>query len=219
MEAVYEGDEYGYRGRFAEPMHVRSSDPNRRSKPLQHAYVLAAFAGGIIKCFSWSRAECIAHRNAYSQGWKFKPQPDNLWHEDNPAFWVMCCKTVLRNAINRGEIPISLRDNRGQTTLAAIPDDDSPTFQSPAGFDEPIVLPPQESQPDDFDPEREWADKIRAAGTADDAKDFARQATDEGYMVADVLQLRLTELEAGKAKRGQRANTLLDKGSPDGTQH
>ena len=52
-------------------------------------------------------------------------EDDNPWCERHPGFWVMCCKTVLRNAINRGELPISLKDNRGVQTLAALPDDEA----------------------------------------------------------------------------------------------
>ena len=52
MESVHEGDTYQYRGRFQEPMHVRSGDPNRRQRPITHAYVLGIFKGGMIKCFS-----------------------------------------------------------------------------------------------------------------------------------------------------------------------
>lgn len=161
IEAVYEGDVFEYCGRFREPKHIRSTDPQRRSKPVLHAYVVAAFTSGIVKCFCWSREECIAHRDRYSQGFRrvkgSDKETDNPWSEKHPGFWVMCCKTVLRNAINRGELPISLKDNRGQQTLAALPDDEpredsatydpviaslpapeSPTVESPAGFHDPL---------------------------------------------------------------------------------
>lgn len=160
IEAVHEGDVFEYRGRFSEPLHVRTADPQRRMKPISHAYVVAAFTSGIVKCFCWSREECIAHRDRFSQGWRRvagKPdkESENPWCERHPGFWVMCCKTVLRNAINRGELPISLKDNAGRQTLTTLPDDEPrddsataeptplPTFQSPAGFDDPIHTEPQ----------------------------------------------------------------------------
>lgn len=122
MESVHQGDEYVYRGRFKEPHHVRSANPNRRQLPLIAAYVLGVFNSGMVKCFSWTREECLAHRDAHVQNWKTEvtyakkdgrpTDENNLWHERNPAFPVMCMKTVMRHAINRGEFPISVKDMR-----------------------------------------------------------------------------------------------------------
>ena len=120
MESVHQGDEYMYRGRFKEPIHNRGPSPNRRQLPITDVYVLGVFSSGMIKCFSWTREECLAHRDAHVANWKNAVKysrsdeelKQNLWHEDNPAFVVMCMKSVMRHAINRGEFPISVRDMR-----------------------------------------------------------------------------------------------------------
>jgi phage RecT family recombinase len=130
-ETVHEGDKYEFRGPFEQPVHVRSQDLDRRTKPVTHAYVLAYFfRTHTFKCVSWSAQECIAHRDQYSQNWENALRyakgdesklTDNPWHPSNPAFGVMCMKTVCRFAINRGELPISVQDR----TIAQH-DDESP---------------------------------------------------------------------------------------------
>lgn len=222
IEAVHEGDDFQYLGRFKEPRHVRSSDPQRRSKPVKHAYVVAAFTSGIVKCFSWSKEECLAHRDRFSQGWRRvagnkDKEKDNPWCESHPGFWVMCCKTVLRGCINRGELPISLRDNRGQQTLQVLHDDEPVTVESPAGFFDTVHTEPPApySVGDDiaadaakevgeqtpFDPEAEeeaWKRRILDAGTVEDVERETREATDCGFAMADVRELRLSQLAAMK---------------------
>jgi phage RecT family recombinase len=172
MEAVYEGDVYEYLGRFKEPKHIRSGDQLRRSKPVTHVYVVAAFRSGIIKCFSWTVQECIAHRDRFSKGWagvRNKPEKakNHPWCETHPGFWVMCAKCVLTNAVNRGELPVSMKDLRGKEQLSLGEDDDMTvdgtaalvaatpplpkikqdeplTFDSPAGYSETLHDPGDE---------------------------------------------------------------------------
>lgn len=148
MEAVYEGDTYEYLGRFCEPKHVRGTDPLRRSKPVTNAYIVAAFRSGIIKCFSWTVQECIAHRDRFSKGWAgVRNKPDKAlnhpWCETHPGFWVMCCKTVLTNAVNRGELPISMKDLRGKESMLSLSDDDTPTIDGTTGLVEPMPREPK----------------------------------------------------------------------------
>jgi recombinational DNA repair protein RecT len=162
MESVHEGDTYQYRGRMQEPLHIRSNDPNRRQRPITHAYVIGYFTNGLRKCFSWTVEECIAHRDAHCKNWlnaKKYVKPDelkaNLWHEENPGFPVMCMKSVMRHAINRGEFPISVKDMRllaqedepieghvvpgqGVTQEEAA----SLAFDSPAGYSETLHQEP-----------------------------------------------------------------------------
>lgn len=132
MESVHEGDEYEYKGRFEMPHHVMSNDPARRFKPVTHAYVIAMFPQ-TVQAYSWRVGECIAHRDHYSQNWKRKKVVDNPWHEKNPAFRVMCMKTVFLDCIHRGEFPMSIEDRKiaeravafsgvPETTLEVAPD-------------------------------------------------------------------------------------------------
>jgi hypothetical protein len=190
MESVHEGDQYQYLGRFKEPLHIRSSNPNRRQMPLVAVYVLGMFKGGMVKCFSWTLEEVIAHRDAHVQNWKTEvtfakkdgrpTDENNLWHERNPAFPVMAMKSVMRHAINRGEFPISVKDMRllaqedepieghvvpgqGITQEEAA----SLAFDSPAGYSETLHQEPVagyvvESPGDEnaADARRELADHI-----------------------------------------------------------
>jgi phage RecT family recombinase len=164
MESVHDGDTYQYRGRFQEPLHIRSGDANRRQRPIIAVYVLGVFKGGMVKCFSWTREECIAHRDAHAKNWQNAvkwskgdndPQlRDNVWHEDNPAFAVMCMKSVMRHAINRGEFPISVKDLRllaqedelleGAVVMGGMSQEEVAgvvEFDSPAGYSETLHDP------------------------------------------------------------------------------
>lgn len=127
MESVHEGDEYEFRTPFELPHHVRSKDPERKFKPVIHAYVIGRFQSGAYKCFTLSVAECKAHRDHYSQGFKrvagTSKEADSPWSEKNPAFRVMCMKTVLLDAIHRGEFPMSVADAavaRRESSIAAV---------------------------------------------------------------------------------------------------
>lgn len=205
MESVHDGDTYQYRGRFQEPMHIRSADPNRRQNRITHAYVLGVFRGGMIKCFSWTVEECLAHRDAHATNWKnaikwsksVDELKSNLWHEANPAFPVMCMKTVMRHAINRGEFPISVKDmrllaqedeiegtvlsNMSQEETAAVVE-----FDSPAGYSETLHTEPQEAYTVDAEkPEEQAPADARAGWLKDLAACKTVDAVDQ--LVADAL--------------------------------
>jgi recombination protein RecT len=226
MESVHDGDTYQYRGRFQEPLHIRSSDPNRRQRPITHAYVLGVFRGGMIKCFSWTREECIAHRDAHVKNWQSEvayakkdgrpTDEDNLWHERNAAFPVMCCKTVMRHAINRGEFPISVKDMRllaqedeidgtvlsgmsqEEVAMKASMDAAVVEFDSPAGYSETLHQEPVtgyavDSPGDDIAADAEKHLPEQTPATADPRagwlKDLAACKTVEAVdqLVADAL--------------------------------
>lgn len=116
-ETVHEGDEFEFVSPFDPPHHKRSTAKDRRNRPITHVYVWAKFGSGQTKTIAWTRDECIAHRDAHSKNWQdAQKYPDSLksnaWHEENPSFPVMCMKTVIRYAINRGELPVSVQDRR-----------------------------------------------------------------------------------------------------------
>lgn len=112
MQAVFEGDKYEFTNRYMVPVHTRSKDRNRRSKPVTHAYaVVIQKDGSGVLCESWTVEECIAHRDQYSKGWKgalkYNKEKDHPWHEEHPQFYVMCAKTVLWDLVHRGDVPLS----------------------------------------------------------------------------------------------------------------
>lgn len=144
-EIVFYGDKYEFRGPYDRPIHVQSTDVDRRKKPLTHVYAIATFKDRSVRCWEMTKQECIEHRNAYAKAYRGKES--DLWHENNRAFPAMCRKTVLIRAIKSGEVPISI-EARGQK-LEYISEDDVPqnlgavTFESPAGFDDPLHTEPQ----------------------------------------------------------------------------
>ena len=188
MESVHEGDEFRFNNPFGFPHHIRSQEPNRKFLPVTHVYVLGQFKSGAIKCFTMSVDECKAHRDHYSQGWKYAASQKNKpwlmeespWNEKSPDFRVMCMKTVMLDAIHRGEFPMSVADMqvaKREETIAAV---EASTIDLPqidlleldaieegehSGIREddvkqPAVTPPVEPQ-DEFDPSNEIANTVR----------------------------------------------------------
>lgn len=107
MDVVHEGDEFRDCGQDEKPVHVKTDDPDRYSKPVTHAYAFMRFTNGFVVSRVMSRAACIAHRNNYSQNWKRSQKADNPWHEKNAAFGKMCAKTCVHALANDGDIPLS----------------------------------------------------------------------------------------------------------------
>ena len=108
MEAVYEGDEFSY-GLGDDPFikHVpNDSDPHRTSKPVSHVYVVVGLKDGGKQRKVWSRGQVDAHKEQYSRAWN---KADSAWKTN----WVaMAKKTVLRDMVNRGELPVSVELQR-----------------------------------------------------------------------------------------------------------
>lgn len=121
LEAVHEGDAWEYRGKLDLPMHSPSNLGDRRFLPVMAAYLVGKdlhnpSAMPVVN--AWTVGECMAHRDRYSIGWQAasskknggpdgKSAKESVWHPENPAFRVMCMKTVLRDSIARGEITVS----------------------------------------------------------------------------------------------------------------
>jgi phage RecT family recombinase len=208
MDSVHDGDTYEYRGRFELPKHVYGSANDRRFKPVTHAYVVGHFASGRVACFSWTAGECVAHRDRYSQNWRRKKDEDNPWHESNPAFRVMCMKTVLLDAIHRGEFPMSVESQHmasraaevvessvtegGEDLAAAILHE--PQVQEAVGVIDGTVVAPGDEPPTDEtgDPSPVWAFEPR----------FAEAKTIEHAdgILADVLAEQLDDESTALAK-------------------
>lgn len=134
LEMVFEGDTFEFRGTYEPVRHIKSTAPNRRFAKLLHVYVEVRFFNPpLTKTFTMSREQCIAHRNQYSKGWKAKPNKDNPWHEENPGFAVMCLKTVMRDVVNRGEVPMSI-DDKSMFDRDEVQPQSTVTTQPPAGL-------------------------------------------------------------------------------------
>lgn len=176
MESVHDGDEYEFRNPFELPHHVRSKDPQRKFSPVTHAYVIGRFKSGAYKCFTMSVDECKAHRDHYSQGFRrvagTAKEADSPWSEKNPAFRVMCMKTVLLDAIHRGEFPMSVQDSAVamrepsiravesstiSTTASALIGCDDEADDGSDSHDTPDTTPPLDPAANDAtDPDREF---------------------------------------------------------------
>lgn len=120
MELVHEGDTFEMeKGDNVRLRHVPSTAADRQSKPVTHVYVIFHMTDGSRVRNVWTAAQINAHRDAYSEGYrraeryikvceeKNQPIDDKKlspWHKN----WaVMAFKTLVRDAINRGRLPLS----------------------------------------------------------------------------------------------------------------
>lgn len=120
LEVVREGDEFFViKGDDPRLVHTEAMDSERESRPITHAYCVCVFKDGAKQRNVWSTERINAHRDQYSKGYqagerylaackqkKERPDPQKLsgWHT---AWEVMAKKTVLRDLVNRGLVPIS----------------------------------------------------------------------------------------------------------------
>ncbi len=104
MEVVHQGDDFSYQ-LGDQPMihHIPDDDnPDRDDQPITHAYAVVVLRDGGIQRKVWTTAKIDKHKERYSKAWK---KPDSPWRT---AWPVMAKKTVIRDMINRGEIPVSV---------------------------------------------------------------------------------------------------------------
>lgn len=119
MEVVHEGDFFEYEmGDDPRIKHrPNDADKSRDSKPITHVYAVVVLRDGGVQRSVWSAAKIDAHKEKYSQGWRYaeKGNKDSPWHT---AWTVMAKKTVIRDMIGRGLIPLSaeLRDVAARAT-------------------------------------------------------------------------------------------------------
>lgn len=108
-EVVHLGDEWAYQlGDDPFIRHVpNDSDPKRHEKPITHVYVVVRLRDGGVQRKVWAAEKVNHHMRTYSQAWKRaeRGKKDSPWHTN----WAeMAKKTVIRDLINRGEIPVSV---------------------------------------------------------------------------------------------------------------
>lgn len=116
MELVYQGDQFAYQ--YGDDPFIRhkpnDTDPKRHEKPITHVYAVVQLRDGGIQRKVWSTPQIDAHKEQYSKSWAWAEKgdrskgggkKDSAWHT---AWPVMAKKTVIRDMINRGEIPVSV---------------------------------------------------------------------------------------------------------------
>lgn len=114
-EVVHEGDEFRYS--LGDDPHIHHKpndrDPKRDSKPITHIYAVVRLRDGGVQRSVWSREKIESHKEQYSKGWDWAEngdkskgggKKDSPWHT---AWPVMAKKTVLRDMVNRGMLPVS----------------------------------------------------------------------------------------------------------------
>lgn len=109
MEVVHDGDIFRYElGDIPTIRHIpNDADKQRDSKPITHVYAVVVLRDGGVQRSVWSAAKIESHKEKYSQGWRYAEssgKKDSPWHT---AWAVMAKKTVIRDMIGRGLIPLS----------------------------------------------------------------------------------------------------------------
>lgn len=108
LEVVHDGDVFDYS--IGDTPHIKHKpddrNPKRHEKPITHAYAVVRLRDGGIQRSVWSREQIDAHKEQYSSGWRYaeKGNKDSPWHT---AWPTMAKKTVIRDMIQRGLVPVS----------------------------------------------------------------------------------------------------------------
>lgn len=155
VEYVHEGDtfhrEMGLNGKWT---HIASNDAKRESKPITHVYVEFLLPDDRIKRHVMTREEIDDHAARYSQAFNSKDSP---W---KTAWKQMAAKTVIRQPIMRGLLPISLPEADRKYVMGEehvvslqdvveslpapepeVPQEDKPKPQKPAKKPKKAIIP------------------------------------------------------------------------------
>ena len=109
---VYKGDHFDYaEGDAPYLKHKPSEAANREDQAVTHVYCVCRLRDGGVQRSVWTTAKIDRHKERFSQAWRNaeKGRKDSAWHTDWEA---MARKTVVREMINRGEIPVSVEVQR-----------------------------------------------------------------------------------------------------------
>ena len=102
LEVVHEGDRFEYQlGDDPYIRHVPSDDPGRESNPITHAYCVVTLKDGGKQRSVWGLAKLTAHMKKHSPSFS---KSDSPWKTN---FATMAKKTVVRDMVNRGLVPVS----------------------------------------------------------------------------------------------------------------
>jgi recombination protein RecT len=115
MEVVHKGDEFSYS--LGDDPHINhrpnDKDPQRDKKPITYVYAVVRLRDGGVQRSVWSTERVDSHKEQYSKAWQWAQngdphkggsKKDSFWHTNWPA---AAKKTVIRDMINRGLIPVS----------------------------------------------------------------------------------------------------------------
>lgn len=113
LECVYEGDEFSYSKGLKPTLHHVPNDASSQDddEKITHVYVVVRLRDGGVQFDVWPRAKVEGHKKKYSQGWRraASKKKDSPWHTN----WKeMAMKTVLRNMVARGKVPVSAEIQR-----------------------------------------------------------------------------------------------------------
>ena len=105
MENVYRGDKFDYA--LGDDGYIRhrpdeSDAADFSDDKITHTYVVVKMRDGGLQRKVWTRKRVEQHRDKYSPG---RHKKDSPW---NTAFGTMAKKTVVRDMIARGELPVSV---------------------------------------------------------------------------------------------------------------
>jgi recombination protein RecT len=115
MEVVHKGDEFSYSLGDDPHIHHRPNDKDtqRDKKPIIYVYAVVRLRDGGVQRSVWSTERVDAHKEQYSKAWQWAEtgdsnrgggKKDSFWHTN----WAAAAKkTVIRDMINRGLIPVS----------------------------------------------------------------------------------------------------------------
>lgn len=119
-EIVHDGDHFDYElGDEARIRHKPAADAKRSERPVTHVYAVVKLRDGGVQRSVWTAADVNAHKEKCSQSWRRaeryiadcksanKPVQDNKLSAWHTAWRPMAIKTVLRDMINRGMVPMS----------------------------------------------------------------------------------------------------------------
>lgn len=123
IEAVHLGDQFSYSlGDEPNITHIpNDQDGKRDQKPITYVYAVVKLRDGGIQRSVWTAAKIDAHKEKYSQGWRRAETKakDSPWHTE----WeTMAKKTVIRQMIGRGLVPLSAEYTEVVNRAAAVED-------------------------------------------------------------------------------------------------
>lgn len=152
MEVVHQGDQFSYS--LGDEPHIKhvpnDRDVARDSKPITYAYAVVKLRDGGIQRSVWSTERIDAHKKRYSKSWQ---KSDSPWQT---AWPTMAKKTVIRDMIQRGLVPLSAEYSQLVERTTVVDDDGEPLAGLdliPSRIDEDLrIVNESQAEPEADDP-------------------------------------------------------------------